>query len=262
VFNRIQKILRRKKIAQIKDVCAPTEDEWKLAKNNLKKAERNANFAELGGFKPNKKNRATSWWGGNFLGFDSEAVPICKISGRKMHPVLQLRVDELPYKVKALKDVALLTLWFDLKAEGFFEAKNGCGFEIRTYCSLEGLIPLGPGYREHETFPTFPIRWHGLEGDIPDWESFDGAPTMVMRSADSEWFDNHPSRKERAILQQTMPVKVGGYAQWWQSPKNVENGTYVFFVDTTMRGKFGFPGGGNGNFFRTNDGWELRVDFT
>ena len=189
-------------------------------------------------------------------------MPVCKDSGRKMHPVLQVRMDELPYRPETLEGVALLTLWFDLQAQGLTKSINGHGFEIRTYDSLEGLISLGPAYREHDTFPTFPIKWHGLEEDLPDWEAFDGAPPMVMRSWNSDWFDDHPARDQRAEMQQTMPVKIGGYDQWWQSPQYVEDGTFVFFIDSTSRGQLGFPRGGNGNFFQTSDNWELRVDFT
>lgn len=240
----------------------PTPEEWQLAKDNLEKSRRDASFGELGGFRPDKDNRVTSWWGGNFLGTQDEEVPICLVSGRKMHPVLQIRVDELPYKPSGLDDIALLTLWFDLEADWLVECSSGNGFEIRTYETLDGLVPLGPGYREHKTFPTFPLRWHGMVGDVPDWEAFDGAPHQVAISRYMDWFFDHPAREQRAKFQQTMPVKIGGHDQWWQSPQHVEGGEYVFFMDSTMRGQFGFPAGGNGNFFRTADGWELRVDFT
>ena len=260
--NSLKKEVSVRKAIPISDTRAPTDEEWKLAKDNLDKAKRNASFAELGGFRPEKDNRVTSWWGGNFLGAKGEVIPVCRDSGRLMHPVLQIRMDELPHRPEVLNDVALLTLWFDLQSVGLIEASNGHGFEIRTYESLQDLVPLGLGYREHETFPTFPIKWHGLEGDLPDWEAFDGAPTMVMRPSESDWFYDHPARNLRAKMQQSMPVKVGGHDQWWQSPKYVEDGKYALFMDSTMRGQFGFPGGGNGNFFRTPDGWELRVDFT
>lgn len=240
----------------------PTAEEWQIAKDNLDKARRNASFAELGGFRPNKDNRHTSWWGGNFLGQQNETVPVCKESGRVMHPVLQVRTDELQYCPDQLSNVALLTVWFDLEATGLIEASNGYGFEVRTYRTLTDLVPLGPGYREHDSFPTFPIKWHGLEGDLPDWETFEGAPEMVCRSSESDWFYDHPSRDRHAELQQTMPVKIGGYDQWWQSPQYIEDGEYVFFMDSTMRGQFRFVAGGNGNIFKTPDGWELRVDFT
>jgi len=267
MFDKILKYLGLKKKAVVKSIQLaetrePTAEEWQLAKNNLKKAERNASFAELGGFRPDKDNRKTSWWGGNFLGLKGEDIPVCEDSGRIMHPVLQIRMDELPYHPEALQGIALLTLWFDLQTTVVRKASNGHGFEIRTYDTLENLVPLGPGYREHETFPTFPIKWHGLKGDLPEWEAFDGAPTMVMRYDNSDWFFDQPSRERRAELQQTMPVKVGGHDQWWQSPQHVEGGRYVFFMDSTMRGQFGFPAGGNGNFFRISDDWELRVDFT
>lgn len=249
-------------VLEISKTREPTEEEWQLAKDNLKKAAKNASLAELGGTKPEKENRHTSWWGGNFLGLNEEKVPVCAESGREMHPVLQIRMDEIPHCPEALEDVALLTLWFDLEGQRLSKSSNGHGFEIRTYDTLENLNPLGPGYREHESFPTFPIKWYGLEGDLPDWESFDGAPEIVRLSDDFNWFDNHPTRDQRAKMQQTMPTKIGGHAQWWQSPKYVEDGKYVFFLDSTIRGQFGFPAGGNGNFFRTPDSWELRVDFT
>lgn len=273
MFNKIKRILgfkgtlaekdpESRGAALISDPDEPTDEEWQIAKDSLQKSGRNANFSQLGGFRPEKDNRHSSWWGGNFLGEKGETVPTCKDSGRDMHPVLQIRIDELPYPPESLKDVALLTLWFDLQATGLIKSSNGHGFEIRTYKSLSDLVPLGPGYREHETFPTFPIKWHGLEGDLPDWEAFQGAPSMVMRSDESDWFFNHPAKTRREQLQQTMPVKIGGHAQWWQSPKCVDGGDYVFFMYSTERGQFGFPAGGNGNFFRTLDSWELRVDFT
>ncbi len=239
---------------------SPTSEELRIAKDNLIKTGRNASFGELGGVRPEKKNHFKSWWGGNFIGSENEKVPVCQDSGRKMHPVLQIRMDELPFVPRVLSDAAYLTLWFDLEACAVFEASNGHSFEIRTYHSSTNLVPIGPKYREHKTFPTFPVRWHGLEGDLPDWEAFDGAPEMVIHSDDDDWFYDNPVRDKCAELQKTMPVKVGGHDQWWQSPQSVDEGEYAFFLDSTQKGRFGFPGGGNGNFFRTTNGWELRVD--
>ena len=240
----------------------PETDELARAEELLDSAMRPACFAQLGGFRPDDPNdRFRSWWGGNFLGEPDEGVPVCDTSGRTMLPFLQIRTGELPHVPDVFDGIALLTLWFDPDADDLWESENGAGFTIRTYRSLDGLGPVGHGYKEHATLPTFPIRWHLMDQDLPHWEAFVGdVPDAVARSADSDWFFGHPGHDARAKLQETMPVKVGGYSQWWQSPLEVDGGRFAFFLDTTARGSLRFPGGGNANFFRTTNGWALRVD--
>lgn len=245
-----------------------TAGEMQQAKETLDKSAKLASFGELGGFRPKDKNdRLTSWWGGNFLGLENEPIPICEASGKTMSPVFQVRIDELPFVPNALKNVALLTLWFDMETEHIWETQSGVGFVIRTYESLDGLVPIGQGYREHPTFPTFPIKWHGFEKDLPDWESFtEEIPHAVCASDESEWFFDHIGVQERANLQNDKPIKIGGYSQWWQSPQRVKDGEFIFFLDSTGRGSFGFPAGGNANFFKveneSGETWEMRVDCT
>lgn len=242
----------------------PTPEEWLFAREQLEKAVAPSVFGELGGFRPKStEDRHSSWWGGNFLGSQNESTPTCNASGRKMLPIFQVRTDELPFVPKFLEGVALLNLWFDPETEHIWEAQSGTGFVIRTYDSLDDLKPLGLGYRQHKTLPTFPIRWHQLAQDLPDWEDFvNKVPSAVARQKHSEWFFGHPAFEARAALQKTMPIKLGGYAQWWQSPQKVDGGKFGFFLDSTARGSFGFPAGGNANFFFGSNGWEMRVDCT
>ncbi len=244
----------------------PTEDTVKAdletAHDALEKSRKPACFGELGGKRPEKDNRHTSWWGGNFLGAKGETVPKGLNSGQEMIPLIQIRVDELPHIPAEISDVALLTLWMDPDAEIVDRASNGVEFVIRTYDSMDGLIPLGPGYRELENLPTFQIYWTLLCGDVPEWEALEGVPESISLLDDDGWYFDHPARERRAELQESMPIKLGGHSQWWQSPQQVEGGDFVLFLDSTSKGNFGFPAGGNGNFFRTEDSWELIVDFT
>ena len=245
-----------------RSMSVPTEEEWAVAKEQLEKATRTATLGELGGFRPkNTEDRYTSWWGGNFVGLEGEDLPACDASGNEMLPILQVRTDELPNVPKWMSGIALMTLWFDPETGHIWEAKNGTGFVIRTYQSLENLVPLGLGYRQHESLPTFPVSWRSHDLDLPDWEDFaDLIPSSVARHSESSWFFDHPGFEARAMLQQTMPIKLGGYAQWWQSPQEVEGGKFAFFLDSTARGSFGFPAGGSANFFLGTHGWEMRVD--
>ncbi|WP_286909480.1 hypothetical protein [Roseovarius sp.] len=244
------------------EMQAPTLAEWQEAKSALELAARPASLGQLGGFRPDDvTNRFTSWWGGNFLGALGESIPRCEETKAEMLPIFQLRVDELPSIPKALEGVKLLTLWFDVHTKHVWDARNGKGFVIRTYPSLKGLQPLGPGYREHATMPTFPIRWHNLEQDLPDWSDFvDTIPTAVARAPDSEWFFGHPGNASRANLQQDKPLKIGGYSQWWQEPQDVGEGEFVFLLDSTPRGQFGLPAGGSANFFKEGNSWRMLAD--
>ncbi len=72
-----------------------------------------ASLGQIGGRKPNKENRAASWWGGNFLGAKDEDVPVCNQTGRPMHPVLQIRVDELSEIPQAFQGLALVNIWMN-----------------------------------------------------------------------------------------------------------------------------------------------------
>lgn len=243
------------------------------AKRALQAATRSANLGELEGIRPDDKNdRTISWWGGNFLGAPDEKVPKCSHSDDLMHPVLQIVVDELPCRPTALDGLAVVSLWMDIENDlEWFSAqtgdplivKSGRGFEVRTYTSMAGLVPLGPGYREHKTMPCFPIKWHEFHNDLPDWGEFftEVAPGLPQEFG-FDWFYDHAGHREIGELQKDKPIKVGGYPQWWQEPQHVEQGQFVFFLDSTVRGSVGFPAGGSANFFRVGDDWEIRADFT
>lgn len=251
-----------------------TAAEFGQARQILEEASSPASLAQLGGFRPDDAaNRQSSWWGGNFLGLPGELPPICAASGKMMSPILQIRTDELPHVPAQFKDIALLSLWFvretwelewfDRQTGDSIIEYSGMGFVIRSYVDIEGLVPIGPGYREQHDFPCFPIRWHLLENDTPDWEEFAGeVPLAVAQSRNSDWFFDYPGKVILAEMQKKMPVKVGGYPQWWQSPQDVQDGEFAFFMDSTQRGQVGFPAGGSANFFRTPDSWAVRVDFT
>jgi hypothetical protein len=98
----------------------PTSREMQSALKRLEELAAPALLGEIGWSKPEKGNRAKSWWGGNFLGEKDEVVPVCEQSGRIMHPVLQIRVDELPEVPPFFEGLALINIWMDLKSSTFW----------------------------------------------------------------------------------------------------------------------------------------------
>lgn len=70
-FNRVRSLFSRSKSPPqrtFSDAEAPTPQEMQAALSRLDELATKAVLGEIGGGKPQKDNRATSWWGGNFLG--------------------------------------------------------------------------------------------------------------------------------------------------------------------------------------------------
>ena len=91
------------------EAVEPTAQEMQSALVRLNEMATTAIFGELGGSKPEKEDRAASWWGGNFLGAANEDLPVCNQSGREMHPILQIQIDELREISKAFEGLALVS---------------------------------------------------------------------------------------------------------------------------------------------------------
>lgn len=239
----------------------PTQDEWAQARELLNKSARPALLGQIGGARPeDKADRFRSWWGGNFLASPNEAVPVCAKSGRAMHPVLQVRVDETANVTQALNNVALLNLWLDLETREWWNAENGVGFCIRSYSSFAELNPVGPGYREHPTFPVFPVTWRAVAADLPAWEDFAGKVSdAVARSPESEWFFCHPARDQLQAMQKDRPIKIGGCPQWIQGSQWPQDSEFVLQLDSTAKGALNFAGG-SAYIFMKGGRWLMKGD--
>lgn len=240
----------------------PTAQEMELAISRLDELARPAVLAEIGGARPEKEDRAKSWWGGNFLGAEGESVPACQQSGAPMHPVVQIRVDELPQNLPGFEGIALLTLWMDLHSDEIWRAKNGDGFLVRTYSTLEDLVPLGPGFRESPALPTFPVFWRETLLEQPSWEDMAGeVPVKVARSQDDTWFAESRYLTDHYYkLRSVRPIKLGGWPAWIQGADWPADAEYVFQVDATYKGKLHVGDGGSVYIFKTPTSWQMRAD--
>lgn len=240
----------------------PTLQEMQAAVNRLDELATNAILGEIGGRNPQKENRAASWWGGNFLGAQDEAIPVCKQSGRAMHPVLQIRVDELPEIPPAFKGLALINIWMDLQSSNFWGAENGNGFLVRTYTDIVNLVPLGVGYRESSELPTFPIFWRETIPEQPSWEDMaNEVPANVARASASDWFFKSKYSSDRYYeLRSKYPVKVGGWPTWIQGADWPRDAKFFFQIDSTDKGKIYLGDAGSFYIFKTFDSWVIRGD--
>ena len=252
---------RQTKLATLAS-AEPSPQEMQCAINKLDELVAPAILGEIGGGRPQKDNRAASWWGGNFLGAHDEDIPICKKSGRTMHPVLQIRVDELPEIPPAFKGIALLNIWMDLQSSSFWGAKNGYGFLVRTYTDMENLTPVGFGFGESTDLPTFPIFWRETVFEQPGWEDMAcKVPSNVARSSADDWFFKSRYSTDRYYeLRMKYPVKVGGWPTWIQGTDWPKEGQFFLQVDSTDKGKMFLGDSGSFYIFKTPESWEIRGD--
>ncbi|WP_082020448.1 DUF1963 domain-containing protein [Leisingera sp. ANG-M1] len=243
----------------------PSPTEAREADRTLHLMLRPAVFGELGGFRPKTTNRHSSWWGGCALAAPGEEVPLGR-SGKPMQALLQIRTDEVEMSIPGLENTELLTLWLDLEGN-LSEAVEGIDFKVSTYTRMDGLVPLGPGYRESDALVTFPVRWQTPVPQQPSWEDFAAEiPDRVAWSDTSAWFYDNPSSKRAFELQSAYPVKIGGWPTWIQGSqwdRAQHNEDFVLQIDSTAKGRIGFGDSGSIYLFRSkaSAAWHLRCDF-
>lgn len=215
------------------------EPSAKKVLDQLRSHLRPASIATAGGFRP-ADDPVTSWFGRG-VGHPGEGLPMW--DGAPMFPLLQIRVDELPYVPKQLEHLTLIVLFQNLKHHPY-DLPYGEGWLIREYETLDGLAPLPS--TEHPYRP-FPIRWSRVDDDSPGWED---AWSLVDLSAVNE--DPLASDAFFRDFKVYHATKVGGY------PREIQHGVglddFVFQVGSEEKVGWMWADNGIGYFFRSPSG--------
>ena len=226
--------------------------------NNLDQHLRKASVAQIGGFRPTEEP-ITSWFGGGFVALPDEDWP--SNENGLMIPLLQVRADELPHKPAALNDIALLNVFMDCKEHPMTHetgGENGNGWLIRTYESLDGLVPIERG--EPTFVKPFQIKWLLKEKDEPTGE-------QVMEILDLEdEIDPYELDDEQAYYaayEARYPemgrTKFGGWPDFIQG--SLDDEQFVFQIGSEEKPNWMWGDNGNGYFFRDDDGgWRIEWD--
>ncbi len=217
-------------------------------------------FADLGDHVA-PDGRIKSLWGGGFFGAADEAVPVSSSTGQPMRPLVQIRMDELPQIPACFTGVALLTLWLEEEAVFAGDEGAGAGFVIRTYTTLDDLVPIGAAASGSKSLPILPITWRAPVLEQPHWDDIVGElPDDVAEADEDEWFFASRYAVVAEELYETCPVKLGGWPSWIQNSAWPVVAEFAFQINATNKGKLDLGDGGSVYFFRTARGWVSRAD--
>ena len=208
---------------------------------------RSASIATPGGFRP-PENPLASWFFRG-VGIPDETLP--QWEGKPMLPLLQIRIDELPYVPEQLAHLAMIVLFHNQDQHPFY-LPHGEGWLIREYESLDGLVSL-PGI-DHP-FRAFPIQWTRIDDDAPGWEDAWSLMDLSAVNKDDAAADSFFQDFNR--YDQT---KVGGYPAEVQHRVGLKD--FVFQVGSEEKTGWMWADNGIGYFFRSPSGeWRWSCQF-
>ena len=215
----------------------------------FRRYERLASVAQVGGFRPPTTPR-TSWMGQVLLGLPGEEWPTHE--GRPLWGVCQIRVDELPAAApSALDDIELVTIFIDL-LDLPYDSPNGEGWELRTYASVDALVPLLEPERhqkegEELDVRPFPVLWRA-HVDMP---ARDEAPEDTYRDF-LDGLEEWPTLASYGLKVGGWPATVQSEVQWTLA--GTEEVEFVIQVDTDEKSRVMIGDAGLAYFGRTASG--------
>lgn len=172
-----------------------------------------------------------------------------------MIPLIQIAVEELPYKPPQFEGVALVQVFIDAKKlPRKLPAKNGDKWQLILRPDISGLEP-------HSTPPgadgirPFPVRWRRVENEAPSWDEAweDGPHDEFMRRSDAvdlyhASYQNHSS------------TKIGGWPSWIQSAAQPGGERFVLQISSEEKPRWMAGDNGNLYIFEVDGEWLLQWD--
>jgi hypothetical protein len=215
--------------------------------DQLKAKLRPASVAEIGGFRP-PDDPVTSWF---LKGVSRPGEGLPQWNGKPMFPLLQVRIDELPFVPPQLEHVSLLVLFHSLESYPF-DKPHGEGWLIREYAGIDGLVPL-PAVET--PYRSFPIRWAKVTDDAPGWE--DAWELLDMSAVNADKAASHSFFYD---FNRYSVTKFGGY------PADIQHGVgvddFVFQIGSEEKVNWMWADNGIGYFHRSPDGeWRFSCQF-
>ena len=162
--------------------------------------------------------------------------------GRPLTALLNVRIDELPYVPLVLKDMAYFTVFLDVDGLVVGEVPFDRGWTLRSYSSLEGLIPKKPPSIQEraKNWAARSIVWcehldvlH-VHSEIEEGDLFGREWADIREHVDIDTYECGVGSVSRNIL----TTKLGGfpsYKQYEQGPSHPDH--FLFQICFHREGK-------------------------
>ncbi|WP_229106803.1 DUF1963 domain-containing protein [Paenibacillus sp. 1001270B_150601_E10] len=209
-------------------------------------------IAQIGGFRPEAS--IISSFGGDFYLHESDNWP--SDQDGFMIPIIQIYVPEVPEGRKRFGDKRLIQVYLNSEKLPVDYAKNGEGWLLREYDSIEGMRKMKTP-SECKQVKSFQIKWSEAgTPDFPCWEqSWDYLDMSEINESD-ELSDRFFNEFDRYFF-----TKIGGFPSYIQSPC-LGDLDYIFQISSEE--KPGFMIADNGKLYiakSKDDGqWYLAWD--
>ena len=188
---------------------------------------------------------AASWFGRVRLALPHETWPVS--GGKPMLPLAQFNLAEMPYRPENLSDIALITVFID-GDELPYETKNGDGWLLRAYHTMERLVPTQDQAPDSHIEPH-PLRWELIE-DYPtaDEASDLGVPDLMNEDQDEGYAELFECQQGTKIG--GWPFGAQGTVEWRPSDRHAFEPEYVFQIDSEGEARWMWGDAGFGYFGR------------
>ncbi|GAB3957392.1 hypothetical protein GCM10028805_50020 [Spirosoma harenae] len=181
---------------------------------------------KVGGFRPLDTPYA-SWFGRVLLGQPDELWPLS--NGKPMLPLCQINLQEFPFKPELVQDIAFITLFIDADTTPVSGNPNGAGWILRTYTSLEDLIPI--------VQPTFvsAIKPFQMAPEIidADFPMLEDCPIALPASLEDDYDDLFPNTD--GIKLGGWPTLIQGEIDWPPLNQHSTTPTFAFQIDSVEK---------------------------
>ncbi|GAB4016445.1 DUF1963 domain-containing protein [Spirosoma koreense] len=205
----------------------------------------------VGGFRPTGQPQA-SWFGKVLLAKAGESWP--RSNGKSMLALCQVNLDEFPFKPEPVQDLAFLTVFIDAGAIPSHEDLNHTNWCLRTYQSLDELVPLEQPPVTSPIKP-FQMRPERIDADFPLPED---CPVSIPARYEETFYEQFPNVD--GIKFGGWPTLIQGDIFWSPSRQHLLQPTFAFQIDSVLKahwqwGDNGIAYFGRGTTAGSEDEW-------
>ncbi|MBG9910732.1 MULTISPECIES: DUF1963 domain-containing protein [Bacillus] len=185
--------------------------------------------AKIGGFRSDPYRY--SWFAGHFFMHPDKGWPTDQDGA--MIPILQIYLPEVPGGINGFDECKMIQIFLNQKALPIDITKNGEGWKLIEYSTMEGLeIVETP--EEVKGIKPFQIQWSESEQeDYPCWEEawsyVDLSEVNESEEATDYFFQQYSNYSF---------TKIGGYGAYIQSPPHQKQGEFMLQIASEEKPRF------------------------